>query len=76
MVPDMHPIVAIMIIIFLLEHHAEEDAEESWCQNTMLRHVVGDGKRLREVTIVSDLILMQLEHHVYEIVGKVKHFQD
>ena len=45
-VPDVHPLVIIQVLSYLLEHYAEEDAEESRCQDTTLLHAVGDGEGL------------------------------
>ena len=43
-VSDVHPLVIIQVLSCLLEHHAEEDAEESRCQDTTLFFAVGDGE--------------------------------
>ena len=79
MVPSRHPIFIVQIICCLHEHHAEEDAEESRCQDTTFLHAVCDGKGLRQVTIESDLsvmVLMQLDHYLLKNWGTSKLSQD
>ena len=41
-VPDVHPFVNIQVHSSLLEHPAEEYAEEGRCLDTALLHAVGD----------------------------------
>ena len=43
-VHDAHPVIIIQVCNCLLEHHAEEHAEESRCQDTTLFHAVRGGK--------------------------------
>ena len=66
----MHPILVILIISYLLEHHAEQDAEENRCQDTTLLHAVVDGNGFMQVTFESDLallVLVQLNRRLYAI---------
>ena len=58
MKPDMHTIIIIQIISCLLEHHAEEDAEESLCQDTTPHYTADDGKGLLRAIIESDLFAL------------------
>ena len=57
-VPNTHLILVLQIISCLFEHHAEEDAEESRCQNTTLHHSVGNGKGVRQANIECNLAAM------------------
>ena len=43
-ISDVHPLVIIQVLSCLLEHHAEEDAEESRCQDATLLYTIGDGE--------------------------------
>ena len=68
--PGVHPLLVIQVFSGLLEHHTEEDAEESRCQDATLLHAVGDGEELGQVAVESDLaalVFMQLDHHLKEI---------
>ena len=64
--------------LLLVEHDAEEDAEESHCQYTTLLHAATDGNRLRQVTTecdLSELIFVQLDHHPKKIEGQPSRFR-
>ena len=72
-------LVIIKVFCGLPEHHAEEDAEQSWFQDTTLFHAVGDGKGFREVAVqcdVSALVFVQLTVHAEEFGGATETFQD
>ena len=45
-VPFIHPIFIDHIICYLLEYHADEDAEGSRCQDSTFPHAVYDGNVL------------------------------
>ena len=78
-VPDIHPTFIVQRISCSLEHHTEEDAEESWEQDTTILNAIGDGKGLRQVSIESDLavlVLVQQDHHLWRIGGTAMLFPD
>ena len=43
--------VIVKVFHGLLEHHPEEDAEQSRCQDASLFHAVDDGEGFREVAV-------------------------
>ena len=54
-IADINAIIVIEVFSSLSQHHAEEDGEESRCQDTALFHAVADCERLGEVTVEPDL---------------------
>ena len=50
-IADVDSIVTIKAFHGLLEHHTEEDAEQSRCQDATLFHVVGNWEGFRKVTL-------------------------
>ena len=77
-VPDKYPTFIIQIISCLLEHNAENDVKEHWCQYTTLLHTVDNEKGLRHVTIESDQAAMglaQLDHHLQKLGGQSCRFR-
>ena len=55
-----------------LKYHAEEDGEESWCEDPALLHSFDDWEIFREVVGVSDLItliFMQQDDHAEKVGG-------
>ena len=53
--PEVPAIIVIEVFSSLSQHHAEEDGEESRCQDAALFHAVADCERLGEVTVEPDL---------------------
>ena len=54
-IADINAIIVIEVFSSLSQHHAEEDGEESQCQDAALFHAVADCERLGEVTVEPDL---------------------
>ena len=54
-IADINAIIVIEVFSSLSQHHAEEDGEESRCQNAALFHAVADCERIGEVTVEPDL---------------------
>jgi len=76
---DVDSLVIIKVFCGLPEHHAEDDAEQSWCQVTTLFHAVGDGKGFREVAVQCDLsalVFVQLSDHAEEFGWAIETLQD
>ena len=46
MIPDVDEVFILKVISGLFEHHAEEDGEEGWSQDTTLFHPICDGEWL------------------------------
>ena len=78
-ISNVDEVFVLEVISGLFEHHAEEDGEEGWSQNTTLFHPICDGERLWQVIVQSDLtmlIFMQLNDHVEEFLWAAKTFHD
>ena len=78
-ISNVDEVFILEVISGLFEHHAEEDGEEGWRQDTTLFHPICDGERFRQVIVQSDLtmlIFMQLNDHVEEFLWTAKSFHD
>ena len=75
----MNTDLILQVFSGLFEHHAEEDAKKSRCQDTTLLHAAGDGKRVRQVPVKSDLavlIFKQLDHYPKDLWWAAEVLQD
>ena len=54
-IADINAIIVIEVFSSLSQHHAEEDGEESRCQDAALFYAVANCERLGEVTVEPDL---------------------
>ena len=66
-VTDVYSTIIVEVFYDLFKHHAEKDAEQSRCQNTILFHAVDDGEGSREATIQPNLVplvFVLLDNHV------------
>ena len=62
-IADINAIIVIEVFSSLSQHHAEEDGEESRCQDAALFHAVADCERLGEVTVEPDLATLVDDLH-------------
>lgn len=78
-VTDVYCILIVKVLCGLLELYAEEDAEQSWCQDTTLFNAADYGKGFRKVAVQPDLaslVFMQLGDHTEELWGTPEVFHD
>ena len=77
-IPDVDKVFILKVISGLFEHHAEEDGEEGWSQDTpcFTPFVMGNGSQVTVQSDLSMLIFMQLNDHVEKFLWTAKSFHD